>query len=130
MFTILLPFTRPISGAGGPVTITNSHLVPGREYYNVFSMAPCPGGTGSGPSSGLCVVPEIAALYMALPVTSPSLDLPLRSRTPLHFIAPDSYVLWGPYPMAPNPALLEFVCIDVTGGTLNGESPVRSVIIN
>lgn len=115
-------WSRPLPGitpsqAGGPetgVSLTNWALQPGREYYNLVSTDPCPGGVGSDAYGGLCFSdPRILVSQIQLPAGSP----------PFHFVSSGVTGLFGPYPL-PWGLTLEVLCVDVTGGVLGCISPV------
>src|SRR5262249_51849660 len=96
-----------------PVAITNANLDAGHEYYNIFSLEPCPGALGSGPYLGLCATEtSFLAFQFLLPV----------GAAPFHVLAPASLATWGPYPVPP--ITLDGVCFDWTGATLGPVSPV------
>jgi hypothetical protein len=107
-----LSLSQAAPGAG--VTIADSQLIAGREYYNLFSTTPCGGAPGFGPYVGLCA-PNLA------PLLSQFL-LPLGAA-PFHFSAASSSTLFGPYP-APAGLTIDAVCFDFTGGVLGCRSPV------
>ena len=108
-------------GPGTPITIDNGYLIPGNEYYNIFSLDLCPAGPGTGPYLGLCATTlanvQFIVLQASLPVGSP----------PFHFVATASSVSWGPYTVGPG--TLDAVCLDVTGGVLGSYSPVTRITI-
>ncbi|MAG56981.1 MAG: hypothetical protein CMJ83_11860 [Planctomycetes bacterium] len=105
---------------GSPLFLSNSNLTPGNRYYNVFSFDLCPGGAGAGPPGllGLCatnVQPLLSQLLAPL-------------GTPLiHFLAPASYVNWGPFSLGPITA--DAVCFEFSGGTLGAVSPVIRITV-
>ena len=108
-------------GPGTPISIDNGYLVPGNEYFNIFSLDLCPGGPGTGPYLGLCATTlanvQFIVLQASLPVGSP----------PFHFVATASSMSWGPYTVGPG--TLDAVCLDVTGGVLGSYSPVTRITI-
>lgn len=101
----------------GPVTLVNEGLVPGRQYFNLFSLDLCAGGpgTGSGPF-GSCIVTAANEAFvldqLALPV----------GTIPFHFVAGTGTEVWGPFAIAP--VVLEALCLDVTGGEIGIASPI------
>lgn len=108
---------------GAPVWVNNANLVPGHEYYNLFSFDLCPGGAGTGPMSSFfgCIFTPSNAMAIR--------DQMLASvgTEPFHVIAPSSYVSWGPF--AVGPATVDAVCIDVTGGTIGPVSQVKRIVV-
>jgi hypothetical protein len=106
-------------GAGSPLTITNSNLIPGNEYYNIFSLESCPSGQGMGPYLGLCT--------SDLPGLLSQLAMPLGS-IPFHYAATTATTTLGPYPLIPG-ITLEGLCLDFTGGILGSVSPVERISI-
>jgi trimeric autotransporter adhesin len=113
-----LALTQP-GGAGAGVVITNTGLVPGREYYNVFSDSLCPGPPGTGPYLGLCAPdPSFLLLQFSLPVGS----------VPIHFVAGASVVSSGGYQL-PAGLSLDGVCFDWTGGSLGCWSQVARITV-
>lgn len=105
----------------GPVVIENDLLLPGNDYYNVFSLEPCPGGPGTGPWLGLCTTnfASTFATIFALP----------RDVTPFFFRASSDRIVWPGAPGLPRGLQIEIVCLDVTGGRLGGFSPVFSYTV-
>jgi hypothetical protein len=98
------------SQSGGPGTqlsLTNSNLVPGHEYYDIFSTEVCGSGPGSGPYLGLCASdPSFLLWQFSLPI----------GATPVHFVAPSSTAQFGPFTVPP--MAVDAVCFDWTGGVL------------
>ena len=92
-----------------------------REYFNVFSLDPCPGPAGTGPYAGLCVttIPNLQFLWSQIlaPVGTPL----------THFMASESYMSWGPFPL---PLLtVDAICFDFSGGVLGPISPVTRITV-
>lgn len=104
------------AATGAPVLIENYNLQPGIEYYNLFSLDLCPGGpgTGSGPF-GSCILTAQNVQFI-----SNQISLPIGSP-PFHFIAPSSFVTWGPFALGP--MTVDAICIEVTGGAISATSP-------
>lgn len=104
--------TQPL-GAGTPVWIENTLLVPGNDHLNLLSLDLCPQGVGLGPFLGLCFNDLNALLFQ--------LSLPLGAA-PFHFIANGTTTRFGPYSLPP------FTCdalvLDVSGGILGARSTV------
>lgn len=113
------------SGPGAPVFINNTGLVPGNQYYNLFSLDLCPGGPGTGPAAtfGGCISTPANLLFI-----NTQLMFPLGTA-PYHVIAPSSNPTWGPFPGLP-PITVDAICIDITNGLANAvASPVTRVNI-
>jgi hypothetical protein len=110
-------FAQPGPGAG--VTVTSANLTPGREYFDVFSFEPAPGGLGTGPYLGLHAsnVSTLLAQFL-MPLGSP----------PFHFVAATPTMTFGPFP-APPGLVVEAVSFDFTGGLLGCVSPVRTITV-
>jgi hypothetical protein len=89
-------------GNGSGVVIENRWLVPGHEYFNIFSTDVCAGGPGTGPYGGLCSNDFSNLVQQAL--------LPLGAA-PFHYLATGSSASFGPYP-APIGLTLDVLCID------------------
>ena len=109
---------------GGPasgVSITNCDLIPGNEYFNVFSLDLCLGGAGTGPYLGLCSATAANTQFLVGQAMAP-LGTPLT-----HFLAPSTSVVWGPISIPP--ITIEGVLFDFTGGVLGPISPVTSLTI-
>jgi hypothetical protein len=108
---------------GGPGTsgyIVNSDLVPGHEYFNVFSPDVCPGPPGSGPYLGLCSNDlNVLVAQVLLPLGSP----------PFHFIAPERTLAFGPFTL-PAGTTYDAICSDFTGGTIHCVSNVGRLTIH
>lgn len=115
-------YVRPIfsttqAGPGAPVTVRNDNLLPGHEYYNLFSLDLCPGGPGTGLDAfGLCILSLVNLNCLA-----DQLLLPVGTD-PFHFIASASTQIFGPYVVAP--VTLEGLCLDFTGGLIGPASEV------
>ena len=91
-------------GPGTPVFFTNTNLVPGTEYWNVFSLELCPSGVGTGPLLGLCST-DLTPLLLQF-------QSPLGA-VPFHFIAPGTTVSHGPFGL-PFAVSFEGVCLTLT----------------
>jgi hypothetical protein len=97
-------------------------MTTGNEYYNIFSVEPCPGGPGTGPLLGLCAATPQGLQFILAQAQRP-LGTPLT-----HFLAPSLFISWGPFPVPP--VTIDGIAVDVTGGTLNATSPVvRTTIL-
>jgi hypothetical protein len=112
-------------GPGTPFTIHNGYMIPGNEYYNIFSLDICPSGAGTGPSlyGGLCILSAANYQFVVSQVTTPLGTPP----SPFHFTAPGSRVTWGPYSLPP--ITMDAICVDGTGGTVGSVSPVERIVI-
>jgi hypothetical protein len=110
----------PNGPAGGPLYLHHANLTPGHEYFSVFSPNLCPGGPGTGSPNlfGLCTS-NVQSLVnqLLLPVGTP----------PFHFIAPSSYVSWGPFVLLP--ASVDAVSVEVTGGIIGATSAVTRITV-
>ena len=101
------------SGPGAGVFVTNVGMIPGHEYFNVFSDSLC-AAPGTGPYLGLCAPdPSFLLFQVTLPV----------GALPIHFVAPVGVSAFGEYQL-PAGLSLDGVCFDWTGGTLGCWSPV------
>lgn len=110
------------SAPGGSVFVSNTNLQPGREYLNIFSVEPCPTGPGTGPFLGFCAFSAQNAQFLIDQVLAP-IGTPLT-----HFIAAESYVIWGPISVPP--ITIDGICFDITGFALNDASPpVRFTVL-
>jgi trimeric autotransporter adhesin len=90
--------------AGGPVSVLESGLVTGQEYFSLFSFDLCGAGPGTGPYAGLCasnIVPLVD--QVSLPV----------GTVPFHFIAGGPTAQFGPFPGIP-PLTVDAVVIERT----------------
>jgi hypothetical protein len=97
------------------LSIDNTHLVPGNEYYNLISLEPSPAGPGQGPWFGLSVAdPNTLLGQLALPV----------GTAPFHFIASAGAESWGPFLGVPFGLTLEAVCLEVIENGVGFVSPV------
>mgnify|MGYP000096079426 CR=1 FL=1 len=87
--------TNALIERSGAVTLENLSMIPGNEYYNIFSLDLCPAGPGTGPYLGLCATTlpnvQFIVLQASLPVGSP----------PFHFVATAPSMSWGPYSIGP-----------------------------
>ena len=105
-----------LSQPGGPgtgVSIIDVGLIPGHEYFNVFSDSLC-GLPGTGPYLGLCAPdPSFLLFQVTLPV----------GVLPIHFVALGGTAEFGGYQL-PAGLSLDSLCFDWTGGTLGCWSPV------
>ena len=120
--TISLTATQ--ASPGSSVFVNNANLTPGNEYYNIFSFDLCPGGAGTGPFGGLCVTSPANHQFVLTQLRWPlgSSLLPL-----FHFMAPSSYVNWGPLTLPP--ITLEAITFDFTGGVLGSISQVATITV-
>jgi hypothetical protein len=106
------------TGPSMGVSIANSGLMSGHEYYNIFSLQTC-GTIGSGPYLGLCatdVTPLLDQFY--LPV----------GALPFHFVANGTTSSFGPYTV-PTGIVFDGVTFDLTGGSLGCYSVVRRMTV-
>jgi hypothetical protein len=110
--------TSPVA----PVFVSNANLTPGNEYFNIFSLDVCPGMPGSGLYSGLCIYSLANSQFVFSQLMTP-LGTPLS-----HFVAPSSYLNWGPFALPP--LTIDGICLDVTGGVLGPVSPVARLVIH
>jgi trimeric autotransporter adhesin len=99
-----LPFisaSQP-GGSGTAVQIDNRWLVPGHEYFNLFSLDLCTPDPGTGPYGGLCASNPGFLMQQVL--------LPLGSA-PFHYLATGTSASFGPFVL---PAGLSFdvLCVD------------------
>jgi hypothetical protein len=118
----LLAISQP-SGAGGPVQISNQWLIPGHQYFNVFSLEVCPAGPGSGPYGGLCASNPASLVQQLL--------LPLGT-TPFHFLATGANATFGPYQVPPG-LTFDALCVDsvdLNAGTVGCFSPAQRYVVN
>lgn len=119
--TILTLLITQSGGPGSPVSVQNHNLTTGGEYFNVFSLEPCPGGVGTGPYLGLCAMNPVNAQFILDQIMLPT------GSAPFHFIANASSVMWGPFSVPP--LTLDAVCFEFTGGALGPVSNVTRVTI-
>lgn len=111
-----------LSQPGGPGTgvhVRNENLLPGREYYNIFSFDPCPSGPATGPWLGLCAG-SFDLLLMQFQTPPGAL--------PFHFIATAPVQNLGVYGLPPGLGV-EGICFDFTGGNLGAVSPVAAYLV-
>jgi hypothetical protein len=118
--TISLSASQPGTPAGN-VWFSNSNLTPGTEYFNVFSLDLCPAGPSTGPYGGLCITTPGNLQFIVDQVLQP-LGTPL-----FHFLAPSSYVNWGPFALPP--VTVDAVCLALAGGSLGTISPAKRITI-
>jgi hypothetical protein len=118
--SISVSLTQP-GGPGSPSFINNTNLTTGNEYFNIFSLDVCPGVPGTGFYSGLCIYGLANYQFVFSQLMTP-LGTPLS-----HFVAPSSYVTWGPFALPP--LTIDGICLDVTGGVLGPVSPVARLVI-
>jgi len=110
-----LALYTPTDGVGsGGVFVNNFNMIPGREYYNIFSLDLCAGGVGTGPYGGLCFNPGNVQFLVN------QLLLPLGTL-PFHFTASAQSATSGPYSLPP--LTLEGICFEVHAGGLGAISP-------
>lgn len=108
-----LILSQPAGPAGG-VVVRHENLVPGHEYYNVYSFDSCPGGSGTGPWLGLCSNSiESLILQLVLPTSAP----------PLHYVASSGAHEFGPYFLPVGQSIFG-VLFDHTNQILAGVSAV------
>ncbi len=93
-------------GSGSPVMVNQRFLIPGAEYYNVFSFQPAPLGVGTGPFGGLYASNPAALLAQ--------LQIPL-GILPFHFVATSTSVSMGPYAL-PVGTPIEAIDFRLVGG--------------
>ena len=113
-----LALTQP-AGPGTGIFITDTALVAGHDYVNVFSLEACLGAPGSGPWFGLCASDPLFLLWQ--------IGLPVGS-VPFHFMAGSTSAVFGPYALPPGIAL-DGLAVDLTGGTISGVSPVARLLV-
>ncbi len=120
--SITISYTQP-GGPGAPVYVSNANLTPGREYHNLISIEPCPGGPMSFPGPyGSCL--SNSAIQFLLT----QLQWPVGYE-PFHFIAPSSYVVWPPLTGLP-PITVDALCIEMNNGVPAGTvSPVVQITV-
>jgi hypothetical protein len=102
------------SAPGAGVLITNTGLLPGRTYHNVFSGELC-GSAGSGPYLGLCASDPgtlLAQFY-----------LPLGTE-PFHFLQSAAVQSFGPFTV-PSGITVDALAFDFTSGILGCVSTVQ-----
>lgn len=111
------------SSPGAPFFLNNFNLTPGNEYYNIFSLDPCSGGSGTGPvaSFGACVFTPANLTFVTNQLISPV------GTQPFHIIAPSSYSNWGPFSVGP--VTVDAICVDVTGGVIGATSSVSRITV-
>lgn len=107
------------SPVAGDLRVDLDGLYPGREYYTVYSLVPCP-VQGGGPYLGLCEndVNNLIALLLLPPVIFP-----------VHFIATECCqgITFNGLPAG---LWLDAVSFDWTGGVLGQFTPVQRIQIN
>lgn len=113
-----LSISQP-GGAGGPVYVSNTNLVPGHEYFN-FVFLPCAGAPGSSPTQYLALCPSSIGAVLT------QLSLPL-GVAPFHFLATDTYMIQGPFMVGP--LTVDAICVDLTGGVVLASSGVQRLTI-
>ena len=102
--------------ATGAVTIHDSRLLVGHEYYNIFSGDTC-GVIGGGPYLGLCAGNVNVLLgQFALPLGVP----------PFHIFGVQPIASFGPYSVLSG-VTLDGICFDYTGGVVGCVSVARRV---
>lgn len=116
-------FATQAQGPGTPVAVSNSHLVPGGEYYNLFSLDLCPGPPGGGPALtfGLCVNTALNTTFLA-----DLAALPIGTR-PIHWRSTSTYEVSSPHTVPP--ITLDALCIRVQGSTIAAASRVVRVTV-
>jgi hypothetical protein len=107
-----LQLIQPAPGA--PVTVRNSGLRKGHEYYDIFSDSLCPSGVGTGPYLGICA-PDTALVLLEF-------SFPV-GWLPFHWIAPVNTFDVGSYQVPPG-LWLDAICFDFTSGVIGCYSPV------
>lgn len=113
-----LSVSQPAGTPGSPILVVNTGLVPGHQYYNVFSVTPAPGGLGTGPWLGLHAPdPTFLLWQVSLPV----------GAVPFHFAASATSASFGPYMLPATVA--EGVCFDYTNGVLGQVSAVGTYAV-
>jgi subtilisin family serine protease len=107
------------TGPSGAIMVRHENLIPGHEYYNVFSFDPCPGGIGTGPWLGLCTASlETLIAQILLPPSAP----------PIHYVATSTSHEFGPYYLTSGLSVAG-VLFDHTGQVLQGVSPVAAYVV-
>jgi hypothetical protein len=117
--TASAPLTLTLSSPmAGDLKVDLDGLIPGHEYYTVYSFQPCP-VLGTGPYLGICEsnINNLIAQLMLPPVIYP-----------LHFVG-QSCSQTQTFPGIPPNVYLEAVSFDFTGGTLVQQSLVANVTI-
>jgi hypothetical protein len=118
--TISLTSTQP-GGGGAPTYFANTNLTPSRQYHNVFSLDLSPGGPGTGPHFGLCLLTVPNYQFILSQLQAPP-------GTPLfNFLARDSYTIWGGYQIPP--ISVDGIVFDFTGGVIGAVSPVTRIVV-
>ena len=115
-----------IGGPGSGLTVQNSGMTPGLEYFNLFSADTCPTGPGTGPSNlfGLCVYTPANAQAVVDQIMLPV------GAVPFHFIAAQDSATWGPYTWpGPTGLTLEGVCLEIQNRGISASSPVATITI-
>jgi trimeric autotransporter adhesin len=106
-------------GPGWPVMVSNSNMLVGHEYYNIFSADICGFGPGTGPYFGLCAADtSILFWQFALPL----------GTSPIHFVATSPTMFHGAIFSVP-PMTIDVLSFDWTGGVLHQTSPVTRFTI-
>ena len=104
-------FLTQANGPGTGVVVHHHHLLPGSEYYTLFTVSPCSPTTGV-PFMGVCFS-SAADLFAQF-------NLPIGVG-PSHFQATHDAWLWGPYSIPP--VQMEFVAVEMLNGTPVDSSP-------
>ncbi len=111
--TPILTLSQP-GGPGTGVFVANDGLLPGHEYFNLFSLELCPGAPGSGPLLGLCATDVSFLIFeVSLPVGTP----------PIHFVTSTVTTNFGPLAVPPGLSV-DALAFDFTGAALGPTSPV------
>lgn len=113
------PVASKLTLPNGSILLSNSNLVPGREYWNVFSLELCAAGIGTGPYAGLCVTDVNFLINQVL--------MPVGAE-PFHYIPIGGARAFGPYNL-PSGTNFEFVVIDLYALDLDVVSNVSRVVV-
>jgi hypothetical protein len=122
----IVPGTVPFSAfltqpaGSGSVQLDNRGLVPGNETWNIVSLEPCPGGSGTGPYLGLCASDFNSLLDQFL--------LP-AGTLPFHFFPAAPNFSFGPLLGLPVGLPIDVVTFDVVGGNFNNIAAVASIVL-
>lgn len=114
-------YPKPTASAlylpNGSTFVSNANLVPGREYWNVFSVEICTAGVGTGPYAGLCATDINTLLNQVL--------MPLGAE-PFHYIPTGGSRGFGPYAL-PSGLSFDMIVFDLYAIDLSAVSNVFRV---